>query len=891
MPIDFASLKVNVARIHPSNPLKPDHQQHMLDEGFSLEHIEYLRSIGLRSIDSDWSRANKAGVYGDDRKLYFPSGLLFVFAPGFGQIRCDNPPIKNGKPVKYLTVFFGDSKNRTVAAWLPKISGKTEVITEGYKDAAAGTLIGGIATGAIAGVSHARKALDRGSKLTILFDSDGWYNPAVFSQLCHAAKHTGGKVQLIPTIPGEPKAGLCEYFKAGYKDWHYRELIDSAMSIPDFLFELPKKWKELTAEQLRKCRRSILSLAAQYLDRSDQDRLLAHLSLLLKTGKRALQKDLNTFARKLDEKRRKDARKAKFQEAEQTAKSLLIPMGRDRDGIAEVPKAGVAAAVLEQKYAETLAWHPNLQKFFRYGAVLDGMWSETPIELVRNLIRSELELSGAENQYDSAYLTSISNMLSYSLAKPDWVQPKDLLPFQNGVLNVKTKEFSQHAPGFRLLYQIPHQYSPTAIACPRIDAWLKQATNDDEQAILVLKSFVKACIEGHASLQKFLHLTGATRSGKGTFTRLISTILGQENVVSSSLLRLATNNFETARYYLKRLVIFEDADRYAGDLALFKNLTGQDEMPCERKNKDAFPFRYGGMVVVTSNQPIFSGDSSIESRAVVIPFDRTVKDKDRIDMGEYLNPEIAAFINECLAIPYEVMKAAIVQKATGSAQMQDKAWEYRLRVDPVISWMDSLLVFDPGAESIMGADKADIHALYGSYCQHCEKTGSKPKSLNQFSPYFDEVVGSFNLGIERKRTRSGRLVVNVRLRMSGEDSQSIIEHVRAKEKASATEPTTEPTTELESIAAKAESMPDAIANPPNPDIVTTQVAVQPSPQACELLDEALGMTADEFAVIIAESGPPERQEWIEIAEAGVGRDRALEIRQLVEQIPLKELRT
>lgn len=791
MAIDLNQIRVTVGPINPDmvNPLNADHHQHLLAEGFSEEHIWYMRGFRVASIDAEWSRKREIAIRDDDGKLHYPSGLYFPFTSDFGQIRVDGDIIKNGKRVKYMSCFLGgEKKNRTAGAWLPRFgltkADRTEVITEGYKDAAAGTLIGEIATGAIAGVSHARKALERNGRQVILFDSDGWYNPSVFTQLCHAAKWVGGKVQLIPPIPNEPKAGLCEYFKSGYRARHYRDLIDSAMSIADFLFELPKRWKDLSAEQLRKCRKSILSLAVQYLDRADQDRLVTFLSHTFNVGKRALNADRDAFARKLNEKARREAKKAQKKQAQEKVELLQIPMKRDSYGNVEVPKAGVAAAVLEQKYRDRLAWHPGLQKFFRYESKTPGLWSEEPLEKVKGLIREELDASGAENQYDAAYISSVFNLMTYALVedKESWEQSLHLLPFRNGILDVKTKEFLPHSPKNRLLYQIPHYYDPIAKECPKINNWLRFATKNDDSVILLLKCFVKAIIEGHPSLQKFLFLTGEARSGKGTFTRLIKAILGDQNAVSSSLAKLDKNDFEASRYYQKKLVIFEDADRYAGGFSEFKKLTGQDELICEKKNKDAFNFTYTGMVMLISNRPIYSGDPAIERREVIVPFDKTVQDKDRIDMDEELKPEISAFINECLEIPYEIMRATILQSATISTAMSDKAWEYRMRNDAVYDWMNEWLVFEKDATAVVGNDKADTSAIYGSYVQHCERTGSKARSLKDFSPYLLEALKGFNLGIEKKRLSHGTFFVNIRLKSPGEDIKSVIETVRERDR-------------------------------------------------------------------------------------------------------------
>jgi hypothetical protein len=61
-----------------------------------------------------------------------------------------------------------------------------------------GILEGGIATAAIAGVSHYRKCLQQDSGQTIVFDSDGWTNFAVFTNLVRAAQWVKGKVALDP---------------------------------------------------------------------------------------------------------------------------------------------------------------------------------------------------------------------------------------------------------------------------------------------------------------------------------------------------------------------------------------------------------------------------------------------------------------------------------------------------------------------------------------------------------------------------------------------------------------------------------------------------------------------------------------------------------------------
>jgi len=123
--------------------------------------------------------------------------------------------------------------------------------------------------------------MPKGCGHIILFDADGWQNPGVFASLVKAAEWCGGKIQLVPEIVGQPKAGLCEYFKAGHTAEDYAKLIASAMTPKQFLLELPKHWTNLSADRIGRTLRTIFSLVGDVLDP-------ASLDLFTKTCKSAL---------------------------------------------------------------------------------------------------------------------------------------------------------------------------------------------------------------------------------------------------------------------------------------------------------------------------------------------------------------------------------------------------------------------------------------------------------------------------------------------------------------------------------------------------------------------------------------------------------------------------
>jgi hypothetical protein len=213
--------------------LTAQHQDHLLTEGFTEDIIRKIteaglvRSLSLEEAAKDWHQVRGEGGEG------LTGGLLFTFSETFSQLRTDDPEAiqKPGEKLpRYLSPAFPID---STCAYIPQ---GCRVITEGMKDALAFFYIGGIPTGAIAGVSHAVKALPAGCGYTIIFDADAWENERVFIDLIKAGVHCGGKVNILPTIEGQSKAGGCEYFKAGFTAAGYQKLVDEALT-PTELYE------------------------------------------------------------------------------------------------------------------------------------------------------------------------------------------------------------------------------------------------------------------------------------------------------------------------------------------------------------------------------------------------------------------------------------------------------------------------------------------------------------------------------------------------------------------------------------------------------------------------------------------------------------------------------
>ena len=427
---------------------------------------------------------------------------------------------------------------------------------------------------------------------------------------------------------------------------------------------------------------------------------------------------------------------------------------KESKGKVPLPPASAIARELAEKYRVNLAWNDEAQSWYRYEAETPGVWSPESPTFVQAIIQAHLDCQPGNPGYSLNLVKSVAGLLKGYLAVRNWREQDGLLPFLNGCLNLETRELLPHSPGYRFTWSLPRQYNILATDWSVIDAWMDEVTDGNGQLKNVLLCWLNACLKGRADLQRFLHLTGPGGSGKGTFMRLCINLIGRRNNYSSTLSEWCTNRFESYNAYGKRLITFPDEDKFSGGLSKFKSLVGQDFIRAEAKGKQGFQFQFGGMVMLSSNFPIFAGDSSsgMARRALVVPFHHAVKAGQRRDLETEFEPELAALTNYVLAIPDETVTATLLQ-LEASPEVLSQTWEYRVRSDSITAWLNEHVIHDPFAFSTVGNDKTQKETLFGSYWNFCDRTGSRAKGSREFSPSLIDLCQSI-LGwedVERKR--------------------------------------------------------------------------------------------------------------------------------------------
>lgn len=251
-----------------------------------------------------------------------------------------------------------------------------------------------------------------------------------------------------------------------------------------------------------------------------------------------------------------------------------------------------------------------------------GVWRPDRSDSLRASVTEELG-----DRARPAHTTSIRHFL---LGRLPVIQPApvpEYLNVENGLLNWASGILLPHDPQVVSTVQLEAQWEPSAV-CPAVEAWLREVLPADlldprdDGPGFIWELFGYLCFSGNP-LHKAVLLIGSGRNGKGTLLRLVTRLLGSDNVSSVDLHSLVNNRYRAAELLGKVANIAGDLDgRWLESTAVFKAITGGDSITAERKYGAPFDFTPFAVPVFSANKVFGTPDTSdgYLSRWIVVPF-------------------------------------------------------------------------------------------------------------------------------------------------------------------------------------------------------------------------------------------------------------------------------
>ena len=464
-------------------------------------------------------------------------------------------------------------------------------------------------------------------------------------------------------------------------------------------------------------------------------------------------------------------------------------------------------ALLMKSYEGNLQYSQQESAFLMYEYRSKGLWSKLSDIEIKGDVKEQLDAleQALPNGYGMNMINDVVEQLKISLVFEDWYEDNDLLLFKNGILDIDTKEFYDFNRDLYLTQQLPYDYDPS-VDCEPIIKWLKNTQDNSWGRTQVLRAWLRAVLLGHSEIQKFVEIVGPGKSGKSTYSNLAHALVGDENAMISSLEHLEKNRFETSNLYKKKLLLFNDVERYGGSVSILKAITGGDLIRNERKfqSNAQKPFKFNGLVIITANEPIQTTDptSGLARRRLTLPFDKPFKgssaeQKTLIDMDDKGNPfgEFApllpGLVNWLLDMSADEMREYLMETNKKVPFFAKHHREQILKSNQIMDWMSHCLIFDPGVSSVIGlakfapggTDRVYKNSdkwLYASYCEFSRGSNTNILGRSRFeSLLLDICIHQLDLNVYKMPTARGFIINNIAPRASNapkyEEFPSIIE--------------------------------------------------------------------------------------------------------------------
>lgn len=347
-----------------------------------------------------------------------------------------------------------------------------------------------------------------------------------------------------------------------------------------------------------------------------------------------------------------------------------------------------------------------------------------------------------------AYTAHIVNQVIAKIEVETYIDQKEffinenvnLVPVQNGILNIKTKELSSFDPKYRFFNKLPTTYNRLE-DCPAIKEFISQImpTKSDN---LVAQELFGYLLYRDYNVEKAFMFHGGGRNGKSKLIELMKRFIGVENCANITLQSLDKDNFAMGELFNKMANLAADLpSTKLTETGNFKSLTGHDLISAPRKFLSRVHFVNYAKMIFSANELPDTPDATeaFFLRWVVLDFpftflsekelaakaDKTdckIADKAIIDKIS-TEKEMSGLLNWALDGLQRLLKQGDFSYGKGAEEVR-KHW--MRKSSSVVAFIQDCLNIKYGGL----VTKQDLHTAYWMYCKENGLEMETNKDLN-----------------------------------------------------------------------------------------------------------------------------------------------------------------
>lgn len=257
----------------------------------------------------------------------------------------------------------------------------------------------------------------------------------------------------------------------------------------------------------------------------------------------------------------------------------------------------------------------------------------------------------------------------------------------------------------------------------------------------------------------FLEVTGPGGSGKSVMASIATLLAGKDNTTSATIDTLESSR-ERASVVGFSLIILHDQEKWSGDGAGIKAITGGDAVAIDPKYRDAYSTHIPAVILAVNNNPMRFSDRSggVSRRRVILTFPEVIPVKERdTQLLDKISAELAVIVRHLMqrfASPDEVRELLQAQQSSG------EALEIKRQADPLVDFCGYLMPLStPNGLFIGNANIRPMNPkryLYHAYLSFMESRGHQhPLSLTAFGQAVPQTLKEYERTLLKRRTNNG----------------------------------------------------------------------------------------------------------------------------------------
>lgn len=417
--------------------------------------------------------------------------------------------------------------------------------------------------------------------------------------------------------------------------------------------------------------------------------------------------------------------------------------------------AGILAENITRTVPFLIVRYPNEEKdsFYLYE---DGVYKKSN----RNKMKSVIYKYVPPSMVSDSLLNNVCGLL-LSQGKNihswrDLDKDEKYINLKNGLYNVNTRKLEPHTPSVLSTRQLECNYDPAATNRRVFDKYMNDLCLDDngnvdeeKKAIIqeycgAVLSNVNVCRTKKAMI--LLSLMGNT--GKSQLLKLINEILGDNASANVPI----QNMNEKSKFALggivgtRVIIVGDQTSSEIEDSAIFKQLTGGDDIKVEQKGKQPYTYCYpGGVIIACNNLPIFKDDKGghLFERLAIIPCINVIPKelRDSYLLDKMLKEKEAVF-NWFLEGFHRLKDNNY--RLTESSASDEVMGEYRSRQDTLFAYIIENYVITGDEKDRVS--KSEFEKDYSKWCELNDRQAVKKRNVK------DRME---SLGCPYKRARVG----------------------------------------------------------------------------------------------------------------------------------------